>query len=96
MTETEGTHTTVFQIMTNTPTNLTPATTDADKSFQDHIKATLVLGLPLVGSQIAQMGIGVTDTIMIGWLGAQPLAASVLGTQLFFIVYIFGPVLLSQ
>lgn len=61
-----------------------------EKSFSDHIKATLVLGLPLVGAQLAQMGIGVTDTIMIGWLGARELAASVLGTQLFFIVYIFG------
>ena len=61
-----------------------------EKSMQDHIKATLILGLPLVGGQLAQMAIGVTDTIMIGWLGAQQLAATVLGTQLYFIVYIFG------
>ncbi|MCP4073389.1 MAG: MATE family efflux transporter [Hyphomicrobiales bacterium] len=61
-----------------------------DKTFGDHVRATLVLGLPLVGAQVAQMAIGVTDTIMIGWLGAKPLAASVLGTQLFFMVYIFG------
>ncbi len=68
------------------------ASTDADqdKTFGDHVRATLVLGLPLVGAQVAQMAIGVTDTIMIGWLGAKPLAASVLGTQLFFMVYIFG------
>jgi len=62
----------------------------SDRSFGRHITATLVLGLPLVGSQLAQMGIGVTDTIMIGWLGARELASSVLGTQLFFNVYIFG------
>ncbi len=61
-----------------------------EKTFGDHVRATLVLGLPLVGAQVAQMAIGVTDTIMIGWLGAKPLAASVLGTQLFFMVYIFG------
>ncbi len=61
-----------------------------EKPFGGHVKATLVLGLPLVGAQLAQMGIGVTDTIMIGWLGARELASSVLGTQLFFIVYIFG------
>ncbi|MCP4184964.1 MAG: MATE family efflux transporter [Hyphomicrobiales bacterium] len=67
------------------PTNLSD-----DKSFGDHVRATMVLGLPLVGAQVAQMAIGVTDTIMIGWLGAQELAASVLGTQLFFMVYIFG------
>jgi len=60
------------------------------QNFKAHINATLVLGLPLVGAQLAQMGIGVTDTIMIGWLGARELASSVLGTQLFFFVYIFG------
>ena len=78
--------------MITNPTNSKSLSVDLDEqqSFNDHVKATLVLGLPLVGAQLAQMAIGVTDTIMIGWLGAQPLAASVLGTQLFFIVYIFG------
>ncbi|MCF6322182.1 MAG: MATE family efflux transporter [Rhizobiaceae bacterium] len=66
-----------------------PTKPDA-KNFRTHVKATLVLGLPLVGAQLAQMGIGVTDTIMIGWLGARELASIVLGTQLFFFVYIFG------
>ncbi len=61
-----------------------------DLPFSGHINATLALGLPIVGAQLAQMAIGVSDTIMIGWLGARELASSVLGTQLFFIVYIFG------
>ncbi|QHQ37464.1 MATE family efflux transporter [Algicella marina] len=34
------------------------------------------------------MAIHVTDTVMIGWLGAEDLAASVLATQLFFVVFI--------
>ena len=79
-------------VMVNIPRNndREPQPFAPEKSFGDHVRATLVLGLPLVGAQLAQMGIGVTDTIMIGWLGAQSLAASVLGTQLFFIVNIFG------
>lgn len=55
-----------------------------------HVKATFALGLPLVGAQLAQMAIGVTDTIMIGWLGAEPLAGAVLGFHIFFVIYIFG------
>ncbi len=78
--------------MSEYPQSAPPVSTPMgdEKSFNDHVKATLVLGLPLVGAQVAQIAIGVTDTIMIGWLGAQPLAAGVLGTQLFFMVYIFG------
>ncbi len=36
------------------------------------------------------MAMAVTDTVMLGWLGATELAASVLATQGFFILYIFG------
>ena len=71
-------------------TSTTPTSTPHGNSFGHHIKATLVLGMPLVAANMAQIGIGVTDTIMIGWLGAPQLAASVLAQQLFFIVYIFG------
>ena len=55
-----------------------------------HARATLVLALPLIGAQLAQMALNVTDTLMVGRLGATELAAAVLGTQAFFIVYIFG------
>ena len=46
--------------------------------------------MPLIGTQLAQMALNVTDTVMVGWLGATELAAAVLGTQIFFTVYIFG------
>ncbi len=62
----------------------------ADPSWNGHIRATLRLGLPLIGSQLAFIGLGVTDTIMLGWLGVEPLAAGVLGTQLFFLIMIAG------
>lgn len=55
-----------------------------------HIRASLRLGLPLIGAQVAQMGIGFVDTVMLGRLGAAPLAASVLATGAFFIVLVAG------
>lgn len=55
-----------------------------------HIWATLALGLPLVGTQIAQIAIATTDVVMLGWYGTEELAATVLGSQAFFIVFIFG------
>ena len=61
-----------------------------DPSWRGHIIATLRLGIPLIGSQLAFIGLSVTDTIMLGWLGAAPLAASVLATQLFFVTMIAG------
>lgn len=59
-------------------------------SWAGHTRATLALGVPLIGAQLAQMAIGVTDTVMIGWLGAPELAAAVLGAQAFFLFLIFG------
>ena len=59
-------------------------------SWTGHAKATLSLGVPLIGAQLAQMAINVTDTVMVGWLGAPELAATVLATQAFFLFYIFG------
>ncbi|OCW57306.1 MATE family efflux transporter [Hoeflea olei] len=60
------------------------------RSWGTHVRATLALGLPLVGTQIAQIAIATTDVVMLGWYGTEELAATVLGSQAFFIVYIFG------
>jgi multidrug resistance protein, MATE family len=60
------------------------------QSWLKHAVATVVLAVPLIGAQLAQMTMNVTDTVMIGWLGATELAAGVLATQTFFIVFIFG------
>lgn len=56
----------------------------------DHARAILALGLPLIGSQLAQFGLHVTDTVMLGWYGITPLAAGVLGASSFFVVFILG------
>ena len=55
-----------------------------------HMRALLVLGLPLVGSHLAQMALHVTDTVMLGRYGVNELAAVVLGAGLFFVVFILG------
>ena len=60
------------------------------KSYKFHFKATLSLGLPLIGSHLMQMVPGLTDTIMLGWYGVDELAASVLAHSLFFIILIVG------
>ncbi|WP_427023528.1 MATE family efflux transporter [Aureimonas ureilytica] len=62
----------------------------APLSWASHIKATFALGLPLVGAQLAQMSINVTNTVMIGQLGAAELAAAVLATQTFYVFWMFG------
>lgn len=76
--------------MTATQTYRSAAAAPALVPWRQHLRETLALGLPLVGTQLAQIATGVTDTVMVGWLGAEELAAVVLGSQTFFIVLIFG------
>ncbi|NTJ42899.1 MATE family efflux transporter [Agrobacterium larrymoorei] len=59
-------------------------------SWAAHFRATLVLGIPLVGAQLAQLAIHTTDMIIVGQLGAEKLAAMVLAGQFYFVVFIFG------
>lgn len=61
-----------------------------DNSWSSHMRATIALGVPLVGAQLAQMAIHTTDVILVGWLGTTELASVVIATQIFFIVFIFG------
>lgn len=58
--------------------------------YRPHVLATLTLGLPLIGSHLARMAIGVGDTVMIGWYGVEPLAALVLATSFFHILFFLG------
>jgi len=54
------------------------------------VRASLTLGLPLIGSHLAQFAIGLTDSIMLGWYAVEALAAQVLGSGLFFLFFIMG------
>ena len=62
----------------------------ADNSWKSHYIATILLSVPLVGAQLAQLGINVTDVFIIGRLGTAELAAMVLASQYFFTLFIFG------
>jgi len=59
-------------------------------TYSGHAKAVLILGLPLIGSHIAQMAIQITDTVMMGWYGVPDLAAMVLAGSVFFLLFIVG------
>src|SRR5438874_8733806 len=52
------------------------------------IRATLAIATPLAGANLAHMAMGLTNTIMVGHLGAAPLAAAGLGTALYFTLLI--------
>ncbi|WP_023851217.1 MATE family efflux transporter [Ponticoccus alexandrii] len=59
-------------------------------NFRAHARATLALGLPLIGGHLAQFAIGFTDTLMMGWYGVPELAALTLASSLFFTLFLFG------
>lgn len=69
--------------MTNTPTS-TSAT------WPREMRATLALAWPLVIAQLAQMALFTTDVVMMGWLGAEYLAAGTLATAYFHPLMVFG------
>lgn len=59
-------------------------------TYIDHAKKLLILGLPLIGSHLAQMAMGVTDNLMLGWYDTTVLAAAVLATSMWFVLFIVG------
>ncbi len=59
-------------------------------SVRAHVWRIGVLGLPLIGSHVAQFAISLTDAVMLGRYDVGALAAQVLGGQLFFLFFIVG------
>ncbi len=55
-----------------------------------HIKETLKLAYPVIISQLGFMMMGVVDTLMVGRLGAVPLAAASVANSLFILILIVG------
>ena len=62
----------------------------APLSHGGHARALLALGLPLIGSHLAQLAIQITDTLMLGWYSVEALAAVVLGGTIYFTLFIVG------
>jgi MATE family multidrug resistance protein len=63
-----------------------PAAPPTPPTFTRHAADTARLAAPLAISQLSQMAMGVTDTILLGSLGPDALAAGGLGANLFFVV----------
>ncbi|MEX2594356.1 MAG: MATE family efflux transporter [Anditalea sp.] len=59
-------------------------------NFRAHFPKTLSLAYPVMLSQLGQVMVGVADSMMVGRLGAEPLAAASLANSIFFVVLMFG------
>lgn len=59
-------------------------------TYRGHVRAILVLGLPLIGGHLAQFAISLTDTVMLGWYGVSELAAVTLAASYFFVFFMLG------
>lgn len=64
-------------------------------AWWDEIRATSVLALPLVLTQLAVIAIHTTDVLMMGWLGPQELAAGTLASSFYTPFFFFGLGLLT-
>lgn len=58
--------------------------------LKDHLNTTFHLAYPVMLSQLGQVSVGVADSMMVGRLGALPLAAASLGNSIFFVLMMFG------
>lgn len=59
-------------------------------SFRAELRAMVHLALPIVVVQLGQMLMGVADTVMVGHVSAEAIAAVALGNLYFFGAAIFG------
>lgn len=65
------------------------------RPFGVELRQLMILGAPQAGSHLAQLAILTTDILMIGQLGAEPLAMASLGVTVFYLAWLagFGPTL---
>jgi MATE family multidrug resistance protein len=59
-------------------------------TYNGHAKAIMTLGLPIIGSHVAQIAITTTDTVMMGWYGVAELAGLVLAGSIYFVIFLVG------
>lgn len=59
-------------------------------NLKDNFSKTFSLAFPVMLSQLGQVLVGVADSMMVGRLGAEPLAAASLANSIFFVVLMFG------
>ena len=59
-------------------------------SYKTHLKETIKLAIPVAIGQLGHIMLGVTDSIMVGRVGAVPLAASSLVNSVVYLIVVFG------
>lgn len=64
--------------------------------WQDELRATVLLALPIIFGQAGQMLMGVTDSVIVGRLGAVPLAAVAFANTILSTLMVFGIGLLTS
>jgi len=58
--------------------------------YKKHFKANFYLAFPVVLSQLGHVLVSVIDSIMVGRVGTEPLAAASLGNSIFNLIMVFG------
>ena len=64
--------------------------TPGSRSWRDEARALGALSVPIILTNLGQVAIQTTDVVMIGWLGPEALAASVLGVNVSFVLLLFA------
>lgn len=64
--------------------------TSSRTAWRSETKATLALGLPLIGSQLSHIAVTSTDVLMMGWVGPEALAAGALGFNVYVVLFVFA------
>lgn len=59
-------------------------------TLKQHLRANIILALPVMLSQLGHVLMGVTDNIMVGHVGATPLAGASLANVIFNVLMLFG------
>ena len=75
--------------MTTLSTN-TIEKTHMPEHWPAELRAVLWLGIPMALTQLAQFSIYTVDTVMIGRISAEDLAAAALGTVIYFLLWMIG------
>lgn len=64
--------------------------TPARSPWRTELRATVLLAVPMVLTQLSQIAIQTTDVVMMGWLGAHELAAGALASHTFYAFFLLG------
>ena len=74
--------------MTNIAEN--PQKIQMPERWPGELKALLILGIPMGLAQLIQFSIYTVDTVMLGRIGPDALAAAALGTVVYFLLWMIG------